>query len=111
MRAAKARALGVIGRRRLAALPDVPTLAESGVAGFEASLWFGLNVPAGTPANIVQRLNRETVRVLALQEVKDQLAAQSIEPAPGTSEQFAALIRQETEKWARVVKTAGVKIE
>jgi tripartite-type tricarboxylate transporter receptor subunit TctC len=111
VKAEKLRALGVIGRRRLAALPDVPTLAESGVPGFEASLWFGLNVPGATPAPVVQRLSKEALRVIALPELTAQLAAQSIEPTPGTSEQFAALVRQETEKWARVVRIAGVKIE
>lgn len=104
-------ALGAIGRQRLAALPKVPTLSESGIPGFEASLWFGLNAPAGTPRNVIERLNREVNRVLALPEVKGPLAAQSIDAVPGTSDAFATLIRKDTEKWARVVKTAGVKSE
>jgi tripartite-type tricarboxylate transporter receptor subunit TctC len=104
-------AIGAIGRQRIAALPDVPTLAEAGVAGFEASLWFGLNAPAGTPRNIIDRLNREVARVLALPEVRAQLTAQTIDILPGGTEPFAALIGQETEKWARVVQTAGVKVQ
>jgi tripartite-type tricarboxylate transporter receptor subunit TctC len=111
VRAGTIRALGAIGRQRLAALPEVPTLAEAGVPGFEASLWFGLNAPAGTPRDVVERLNREVNRVLALPDVKVKLAAQSIDALPGSIDQFGALIRQDLDKWARVVKTAGVKIE
>jgi len=111
VRAGTLRALGVIGRQRIAALPEVPTLAEAGVAGFEAGLWFGLNAPAGTPRAIIERLNREVARVLALPELRAQLGAQTIEPAPGTAEQFGVLIRQETEKWSRVVQAAGVKVQ
>ena len=111
VRAGKLRALGGIGRQRLSALPDVPTLAESGIAGFEASLWFGLNAPAATPRTIIDRLNAEANRVLGLPDIRAQLAANSIDPAPGTSEQFGALIRNDLDKWSRVVKSAGVKSE
>lgn len=89
----------------------MPTLAEAGVAGFEAALWFGLNAPAGTPAPVIERLNRETARVLALPEVRTQLAVQSIDVAPGSSASFGAFIKQATEKWTRVVKNAGVKAQ
>ena len=111
VRAGKIKALGAIGRKRLAALPDVPTLAEEGIAGFEAGLWFGLNAPAGTPRPVIERLNREVLRVLDLAEVRAQLAAQSIEVAAGTPEQFGELIRSDTAKWARVVETARIKID
>ena len=111
VRAGKLKALASIGRGRLSALPEVPTLAESGIDGFESSLWFGLNAPAATPREVIERLNREVVRVLAAAEVKAQFAAQSIDPLPGTSEQFGALISQDTEKWAKVVKSADVKID
>jgi tripartite-type tricarboxylate transporter receptor subunit TctC len=111
VRAGKALALGVIGRQRSSALPDVPTLAEAGVPGLEASLWSGLHAPAGTPPAIIERLNHELQRVLALPDIKAQLAAQSNDPLPGTSTQFARIIRDDTEKWARVVKTAGIKSE
>ena len=111
VKAGKLKALGSIGRERLAALPEVPTLAESGIAGFESSLWFGLNAPAATPRDVIERLNSETVRALALPELKAQFAAQSVYGLPGTSERFRALIRQDTEKWANVIKAANVKID
>lgn len=111
VRAGKLKALASIGRRRLSALPEVPTLAESGIDGFESSLWFGLNAPAATPREVIERLNQEVVRLLATTEVKTQFAVQSIDALPGTSEQFGALIRQDTEKWAKVVKSADVKID
>ena len=111
VKAGKALALGVIGRQRSATLPDVPTLAEAGVPGLQASLWSGLHAPAGTPSAVVERLNHELQRALALPDVKAQLAAQSNDPLPGTSEQFARVIRDDMERWARVVKTAGIKSE
>ena len=111
VKAGRLKALAAIGRQRLAALPEVPTLAESGIAGFEASLWFGLNAPAATPPNVIERLERETIRILSRPDIKTQFAAQSIDVAPGSSEQFRALIRQETEKWAKVVKAAGLTVD
>jgi tripartite-type tricarboxylate transporter receptor subunit TctC len=109
--AGKLAALAVIGRGRLAALPEVPTMAELGIAGFESGLWFGLNVPAGTPPTVIERLNSETRRAFGLAEVKAQLAAQGIEAVPGTAEAFAAFYRQETDKWARVVRESGTKAD
>lgn len=103
-------ALAAIGRQRIAMLPETPTMAEAGVSGFESALWFGLNAPAATPKNIIDRLNREAVRVLAISEVKEQLAKQSIEPAPSSSDQFGVFIGQDLSKWARVVKTAAIKL-
>ena len=111
VKSGKLKALATIGRQRLAALPEIPTITESGIGGFEASLWFGLNAPAATPQGVIEPLNRETARVVSLPEVKSQLAAQSIDTFPGTSKQFGALIRQDTEKWARVIRTADVKID
>jgi tripartite-type tricarboxylate transporter receptor subunit TctC len=109
--AGKLAALAVIGRRRLAALPDVPTMTELGLAGFDSGLWFGLNAPAGTPAALIERLNAEVRRSFGLAEVKAQLAAQGIDPAPGSAEAFAAFMRQETDKWARVVRESGAKAD
>lgn len=108
VKAGTLKALGAIGGKRIPAVPDVPTLAESGIAGFDAALWFGLNAPAATPAAALERLNREALRALALPEVRAQLAAQSVEPVPGSREAFGAFIAKDAEKWARVVKTAGV---
>ena len=109
--AGKLKALGVIGRQRLGALPEVPTFAEQGIAGFDAGLWFGLNVPAGTPAAVIARLNAEFQRALALPEVRAQLARQSIETIAGSPEMFAAFLRGETAKWDRIVKEAGIRID
>lgn len=111
VKSGKLKALASIGRQRLAALPEIPTFAEFGISGFEASLWFGLNAPAATPQSIIERLNREAVRVVGLPELKTQFAAQSIDALPGTSEQFGALIKQDTEKWAKVIRTADIKID
>ncbi len=105
------RALAVTTSTRLPALPDLPTIAESGLQGFEAVTWFGFVAPAGTPREIVNRLNTEITRAAALPEVRQQLAAQSIEPLNGTPEQFGAYIRDEIAKWARVVKSSGARAE
>ncbi|MEA3192837.1 MAG: hypothetical protein QOD26_1170 [Betaproteobacteria bacterium] len=109
--AGKLAALAVIGRQRLAALPDVPTMTEQGVAGFESGLWFGLNAPAGTPPAVIERLNAEVRRAFGAAEVKAQLATQGIVPAPGSADSFAAFIREETGKWARVVRESGAKAD
>lgn len=111
VKAGQIKALAAIGQRRMAALPDVPTFAEEGIAGYESAFWFGLNAPAATPAPIIARLNQEMVRVLALPEVRAQLLAQGIEPVSSSSESFGAFIRQDVEKWARVVKASGVRAE
>jgi tripartite-type tricarboxylate transporter receptor subunit TctC len=111
VKAGKAVALGVISPRRSPALPDVPTMAEAGVRGSEAALWSGLHAPAGTPREVVARLNVELQKVLANPEVKAQFAAQSNDPLPGSPEQFANVIREDVQRWARVVKTAGIKSE
>jgi tripartite-type tricarboxylate transporter receptor subunit TctC len=105
------KALGVIGRQRLTALPEVPTFAQQGVSGFDSALWFGLNAPAGTPGAVITRLNRELARVLALPQVKSQLEGQDIVPLPVGSDRFGLFITSETEKWKRVVQSAGVKLE
>jgi tripartite-type tricarboxylate transporter receptor subunit TctC len=111
IKAGKLIGIASIGRERLSALPDVPTLADAGVQGFDAGLWFGLNTTGGAPRAAIERLNQETLRVLAQPDVKKQLASQNIEPVGGTSESFATFIRRETEKWANVVKTASIKAE
>lgn len=105
------RALAVTTASRLPALPDLATVAESGLPGFEAVTWFGFVAPAGTPREIIVRLNTEINRVGALPEIRQQLAAQSIDAMSSTPEQFAAYIRDETAKWARVVKSSGARAE
>jgi tripartite-type tricarboxylate transporter receptor subunit TctC len=111
IKASTLRAIASSGTQRTAAAPDLPTISESGLPGFETSVWFGLVAPAGTPREIVERLNREAVRALAAPELKSQFAAQGIDTMGGTPEQFAAYIREETGKWARVVQASGAKID
>jgi tripartite-type tricarboxylate transporter receptor subunit TctC len=108
VREGKVRALAVTGNRRSATIPDVPTIAESGVAGYEASLWQAIVVPAGTPAAIVKRLNTEVLASLANPEVKTLLTKQGIELDPGTPEQLAARIRADIGKWRDVIRSAGI---
>lgn len=111
IRSGKIRALAVTSTKRLAVLPDVPTMIEAGVPGYESYNWQGVIAPAGTPAPIVQRLNREIDAILAMPQVRDAIAAQGSQVAGGTPEQFAAFIRTETDKWGKVVRTAGIKPE
>jgi tripartite-type tricarboxylate transporter receptor subunit TctC len=111
VQAGQIKAMAAIGQKRLAALPDVATFTELGIAGYEAAFWFGLNAPAATPKEIIERLNKEIVRVLALPDVREKLMAQSIEPVSSTSAGFGDFLRQDLEKWARVVKAAGVKAQ
>jgi tripartite-type tricarboxylate transporter receptor subunit TctC len=107
----KLKALAVTSSARAAALPDVPTLAESGLPGFEASSWFGLLAPAGTPSPIVAKLNGEIAKWLATPEAKDKLLAQGAIAAGGTPEDFAQFIAAETAKWQKVVKESGAKVD
>jgi tripartite-type tricarboxylate transporter receptor subunit TctC len=111
VKAGKARALAVTGTRRAAALPDVPTVAETGLKGYEATNWYGMVAPASTPRAIVERLHKATVSVLEMPDVKQALLDQGIEAAPNTPEQFAAYIKSETAKWTKVIKAAGMKTE
>jgi tripartite-type tricarboxylate transporter receptor subunit TctC len=111
IKAGSLRALASSGAQRTGIAPDLPTIAESGLPGFDTSLWFGLLAPASTPRDIADRLSREAGRVLAEAEVRNQLAAQGIDPLGGTPEQFAAYIGEETAKWARVVQASGARID
>ncbi len=111
IKAGKLRAVAVTSVKRAPALPDVPTIAESGLPGFEASSWFGILGPAGTPANVVSRINAEVNKWLQSPEAREHLLAQGAESAGGTPERFAAHIRAETDKWAKVVKASGAKVD
>jgi tripartite-type tricarboxylate transporter receptor subunit TctC len=110
IRGGSVRALGVTTAQRSPALPDVPTVAET-VPGYEASAWFGASAPKGTPAAAIARLNREFNAALADPEMKAKLANLGGVPIPGTPEQFWALHRMETEKWAKIVQFSGAKAE
>lgn len=103
IKAGKARALAVTASRRIFALPDVPTAEEAGLGGYEATNWYGIVVPAGTPQRIIDRLHKETATILSMPEVARELNARGIEVAPSLPEQFFAYIKSETVKWTRVI--------
>lgn len=107
----KLRALGVTSATRSPAVPDVPTIAQSGLPGYEVINWYGVLAPAGTPKEVVAKLNAEIIKILKMSEVKERLAAQGAETFSSTPEQFAAYIKKETEKWATVVKYSGAQID
>ena len=105
------RALGVTTAKRVGAMPDTPTIAESGLPGYEAVQWYSLFVPAKTPRAIIDRLNREVVTWLRLPDVIERNTADGNELVGSTPEELAALLRNETAKWAKVAKAAGLKPE
>ena len=110
-RAGKLRALAVSSPRRSSAAPEVPTMVEAGFPDFEASIYFGISAPAGTPREIVARLNAEIGKALGVPEVRQTLLRQGAEPLGGTPEAYAAHIKAEIAKWARVVKISGARID
>ncbi len=105
------RAIGVTGRTRTAALPDVPTVIESGVTGYVVTPWFGLLVPARTPHAVVGTLNRETVKALRSPALLERFAVEGVDPVGDTPEHFAAYIKEEIVKWGKVVKDTGMRVE
>jgi len=109
--AGRLRALATTGAKRPLAAPDLPTMMESGVPGYEATNWFGTAVPAKTPPAIVAKLNQEIARVLHLPDVRERLLAQGMEPVSNTPEEFSTYVRSEMTKWAKVVKASGAKAE
>ena len=109
VREAKLRALAVTSLRRSPAAPELPTIAESGYPGFDFTAWYGLLAPAKTPPTIVRRLHLETVKVLALPDLRASLADLGLEPIGNSPEEFAAVIKSEIPKWAKVIKEAGIK--
>jgi tripartite-type tricarboxylate transporter receptor subunit TctC len=111
VKAGKIRALAVSSARRTAAAPDIPTVAEAGVPGFDAQSWFGLVAPAKTPRAIVEKLSAETQRILKLPDIHERIASLGATPVGGTAQEFAAFIAAEFAKWAKVIKEAGVTLE
>ncbi|MFN9489870.1 MAG: Bug family tripartite tricarboxylate transporter substrate binding protein [Betaproteobacteria bacterium] len=111
VRAGKIRALAVSTAKRSSAMPDLPSIAEAGVPGYDAGAWFGLLAPAGTPRAVVDKLSAETARILKLPEVSKRISELGAEPVGGTPEQFAAFIKSEIDKWAKVIKDANVELQ
>ena len=111
IKAGKIKGIAVTTIKRSALMPNIPTIAESGLPGFDANNWYGVLAPAGTPRPIVMLLNTEIKKVLAMPDVKDFLFNQGLDPAPGTPEQFGAYIKTEITKWAKVVKASGARAD
>jgi tripartite-type tricarboxylate transporter receptor subunit TctC len=111
IKSGRLRAIAVTSAKRSPQLPEVPTIAESGYPGFRANTWYGLLVPAGTPAAIIARLNAEVNRALAMPQVHTRLASEGGEPLGGSPERFAAFLAAEHAKWGRVVRESGAKVD
>ena len=110
VKSGKVRALAVTGAKRSPAAPDLPTMMEAGVKGYESATWYGVLAPAKTPKDVVNRLNAEIVAILNQPEVRDRLSKEGADPAGTTPQQFGAYIKSEIDKWARVVKTANIQV-
>jgi tripartite-type tricarboxylate transporter receptor subunit TctC len=111
VRAGRLRALAVTSARRSAVVPEVPTIAESGLPGFEQSAWHGIFAPAGTPPAIVGKLNEELVRILHMPDTAERLAAQGVDVVASSPAEFAAFIRQDVAKYAKLIRTAGIRVD
>lgn len=111
VKSGKLRPIAVTTAKRSPALPNVPTIAEAGVKGYEATSWFGLLAPAGTPPAVVNRLNADLVKILAMPDVKKQMAEQGADAYSETPAAFAGFIKSETAKWAKVVKASGAVVD
>ncbi|MBL8378584.1 MAG: tripartite tricarboxylate transporter substrate binding protein [Burkholderiales bacterium] len=111
IRAGKLVAIAVTGSRRLPQLPEVPTVAEGDLAGYDSTGWFGIVAPAGTPMQVVTRLNAEFNAALNDETIRTTMRNLGVEPAPSSPEAFEAFIRSETQKWSQVIKNAGIKLE
>jgi tripartite-type tricarboxylate transporter receptor subunit TctC len=111
LKSGRIKGIAVTTAKRSALLPELPTISESGLAGFDANNWYGLVVPAKTPRAIIDQLNAEVTKILAMPDVKTTLFNQGLDPAPGTPEQFGAYIKAERAKWAKVIKASGAKAE
>lgn len=110
-RAGRLRIIGVTTAKRIAELPDVPTIAESGLPGYEAISWFGLVGPAGLPADIVRKVHDDAARIIGTSDVRERIASHGATPIANTPEQFRAQIRDDLAKWARIVKLSGAKAD
>jgi tripartite-type tricarboxylate transporter receptor subunit TctC len=111
IKAGKLRALAVVAPQRSPALPEVPTVAEAGLPDFEVTTWYGILAPAGTPRNVITRVNGELVKIMHAPELREKLAATGTDPLTSTPEEFAAYIKREITKWGEVIRKAGVKAD
>ncbi len=111
VKAGRVKALAVTSAKRLATLPEIPTIAESGVPGYEYMSWMGVCAPAGTPKEVITRLNAEIAKILRTQEARDWFAEQGGEPIIETPEEFAAFIKTEHTRWGKIIREAGIKAE
>ena len=111
IRSGRLRALGVSAVRRSGALPDVPTIAETGVPGYEMSLWIGVFAPAGMPKSIIDKLNAEINKILRLPEVAQSLSGQALDPWPSTPEEFGARLKADYDKYARLIRLTGAQVD
>ena len=109
IRNGKVRALGVTGLKRISAMPEVPTIAESALPGYEATQWFGLLAPAGTPRPIIDRLYQESLRAIRMQDTRERFAVEALEPVGSAPDEFAGYIASEMNKWGKVIKAAGIR--
>ena len=110
IKAGRLRALGVTGGKRSSALPDVPTIAEAGLPGYESLSWSGIAVPTGTPASVIARLNREIATILTQPDIRDKFAQAGADPIGGTPQQFSDHIRGERDKWSKLVRDRGISL-
>jgi tripartite-type tricarboxylate transporter receptor subunit TctC len=110
-RTGKLRAIAVTGPKRSPAAPDIPTVAESGVPGYEVTTWYGLSAPAGTPRPIIDRLYREVVRAAGSPDLRERLQGLGADPGGNTPEEYAAFVKTEIDKWGKVIRAAGIKGE
>ena len=111
IKSGKLRGLGVTSAKRVAALPDLPTIAESGIPGFDVSSWFGVFLPGGTPKPIVAKMNAEIRKILEVPEVRQRLIGQGADPASNTPEEFAAYVKAEMAKWGKVARDTGTRAD
>jgi len=111
IKSGRLRAIAVTGKQPLEALPDLPTVTSSGLPGYTAQGWFGLLVPKGTPPAVIAKLHDDVNKVLAQPDVRKDLLAKGAEPGSGTSAEFSAFIREEQDKWAKLIKDAGIVME
>ena len=111
IRAGKLKAIAISGKSRLAALPDMPTFAEAGMPALESTNWFGMLAPSGTPRDIINKLSLEMNRIQTLSDMREKLSVQGVDPFPGSPEQFAALIKSDMDQFAKIVKSANIKLE